>query len=107
MEVIKTDWVVVALPMQHHAVRRRSRLFVAHIDVARWTNVMIDDLPPARPLPDQLATGFAAPLDFLEATLFRGHRAMSEERDPYDKLAAETLMKELLVGLIAVVCVAD
>jgi hypothetical protein len=25
----------------------------------------------------------------------------------YDKLAAETLMKELLVGLIAVVCVAD
>jgi hypothetical protein len=72
MQVIKTDWVVVAVRMQHHAVRRRPRLFVADIGIAHETGMVIDGSPPVRAVPDQFATGFAAPPDFLEALLFRG-----------------------------------
>jgi hypothetical protein len=33
---------------------------------------VIDGSPPVGAVPDEFATGFAAPLDFLEAPLFRG-----------------------------------
>src|ERR1700730_7230686 len=66
MQAIKIDRVVVARRMQHHTVRRRPRLFVADIGVAHETSMMIDGSPPVDAVPDQLATGFAAPLDFLE-----------------------------------------
>ena len=72
VQVIKTDWVVVAVRMQHHAVRRRACLFVADIGVARETSMVIDGSPPVRAVPNEFAAGFAAPLDFLEAPLFRG-----------------------------------
>jgi hypothetical protein len=72
MQAIKIDRVVVARPMQHHAVRRRPRLFVADIGVTHETSMMIDGSPPVRAVPNQFATGFAAPLDFLEAALFCG-----------------------------------
>jgi hypothetical protein len=39
MQVIKFDGVVVAIRMQHHAVRRRSCLFVADIGVAHETSI--------------------------------------------------------------------
>jgi hypothetical protein len=74
VQVIETDWVVVTRLMQHHAVRRRPRLFVAHRGVTHETDMVIDGSPPVRPVPNQFATGFAAPLDFLEAPLFRGVR---------------------------------
>ena len=48
MQVIKLDRVVVAVRMQHHAVRRRPRFFVADIGVARETGMMIDGSPPVR-----------------------------------------------------------
>ena len=70
MQVVKLDRVVVARRMQHHAVRRRPRLFVADIGVAHETGMVIDGSPPVGA--DEFATGFAAPLDFLEALLFRG-----------------------------------
>jgi hypothetical protein len=35
--------------------------------------MVIDGSPPVRAVPDQFATGFAEPVDFLEASLFRGH----------------------------------
>jgi hypothetical protein len=72
MQVAKTDRVVVARGMQYHAVRRRARLFVADIGVARETSMAVDGLPPVRAIPDEFAAGFAASLDFLEAPLFRG-----------------------------------
>jgi hypothetical protein len=72
MQVIKFDRVVVARRMQHHAVRRRACLFVADIGVTHETPMVIDRSPPVRAVPDQLAAGFAASLDFLEALLFRG-----------------------------------
>ena len=72
MQAIKTDKVVVARRMQHHAVRRRPRLFVADIGVAHETDVMVDGSPPVGAVPNEFATGFAASLDFLEAPLFRG-----------------------------------
>ena len=72
MQAIKIDRVVVARRMQHHAVRRRPRLFVADIGVADETPMEIDGSPPVRAVPDQFAAGFAAPPDFLEAPLFRG-----------------------------------
>jgi hypothetical protein len=59
-------------PDAAHAVRRRPRLFVGDIGVARETSMMIDGSPPVGAVPDEFATGFAAPLDFLEALLFRG-----------------------------------
>jgi hypothetical protein len=58
--------------MQHHAVRRRARLFVADIGVADETLMVIDGAPPVGAVPDEFATGFAASLDFLEALFFRG-----------------------------------
>src|SRR5437016_3974149 len=61
MQVIKLDWVVVARRMQHHAVRRRPRLFVADTGVAHETPIVIDGSPPVGAAPDQFATGFAAP----------------------------------------------
>ena len=72
MQAIKIDGIVVAVRMQHHAVRRRACLFVADIGVAHETGVVIDGSPPVGAVPDEFATGFAAPLDFLEAPLFRG-----------------------------------
>ena len=72
MQVVKFDRVVVTRRMQHHAVRRRPRLFVTDIGVAHETSMVIDGSPPVGALPDQFAAGFAAPLDFLEAPLFRG-----------------------------------
>jgi hypothetical protein len=48
--------------MQHHAVRRRPRLFVADIGVAQEMDTVIDGSPPVRTVPNQFATGFAAPL---------------------------------------------
>ena len=71
MQAIKIDGVVVTRRMQHHAVRRRARLFVADIGVARETPMVIDGSPPVGAVPDQFAAGFAASLDFLEAPLFR------------------------------------
>jgi hypothetical protein len=62
----------VARRMQDHAVRRRARLFVADIGVAHETDMVIDGSPPVRAVPDEFAAGFAAPLDLLEAPLFRG-----------------------------------
>ena len=72
MQVIKADGVVVAVRMEDHAVRRRACLFVADIGVAREPSMVIDGSPPVRAVPDKFAAGFAAPLDFLEAPLFRG-----------------------------------
>jgi len=72
VQVIKTDWIVVAVRMQHHAVRRRARLFVADIPVARETSMMIDGSSPVGAVSNEFAARFAAPLDFLEALLFRG-----------------------------------
>jgi hypothetical protein len=72
MQAIKIDRVVVARRMQHYAIRRRARLFVADVGVARETDVMVDGSPSVRAVPDQFAAGFAASLDFLEAPLFRG-----------------------------------
>src|ERR1700730_17065462 len=72
MQAIKFDRVVVTRRMQHHAVRPRARLFVADTGVARETSMVIDGSPPVGAVPDEFAAGFAAPLDFLEAPLFRG-----------------------------------
>ena len=72
VQVIKLDRVVVARRMQHHAVRPRACLFVADIGVAHETSMMIDGSPPVSAVPYEFATGFAAPLDLLEAPLFRG-----------------------------------
>ena len=72
VQVVKFDRVVVTRRVQHHAVRRRARLFVADIGVARETSMVIDGSPPVGAVPDEFATGFAASLDFLEAPLFRG-----------------------------------
>ena len=72
VQVIKLDRVVVARRMQHHAVRRRARLFVADIGVAHETGMVIDGSPPVRAVPNEFATGFATPPDFVEAPLFRG-----------------------------------
>jgi hypothetical protein len=72
VQVIKLDRVVVARRMQHHAVRRRPRLFVADIGVADEAPMVIDGSPPVRAVPNEFAAGFAAPPDFLEAPLFRG-----------------------------------
>jgi hypothetical protein len=72
MQVEKFDRVVVARGMQRHAVRRRACLFVADIGVAHETSMMIDGSPPVGAVPNKFAAGFAAPLDFLEALLFRG-----------------------------------
>ena len=74
MQAIKIDRVVVARRMQHYAIRRRARLFVADVGVARETSMVIDGSPPVGPVPNEFATGFAASLDFLEALLFRGQR---------------------------------
>jgi hypothetical protein len=49
-----------------------ARLFVANIGVAHETDMAIDGSPPVGAVPNQFATGFAAPLDFLEAPLFCG-----------------------------------
>jgi hypothetical protein len=46
----------------------------ADIGVAHETPMVIDGSPPVGAVPDQLAAGFAASLDFLEALLFRGQR---------------------------------
>ena len=46
--------------------------FVADIGVAHETSMMIDGSPPVGAVPNEFAAGFAAPLDFLEAPLFRG-----------------------------------
>jgi hypothetical protein len=62
----------VAVRMQHHAVRRRACHFAADIGVRHETPMVIDRSPPVGAVPDQLAAGFAASLDFLEALLFRG-----------------------------------
>ena len=70
--MIKFDRVVVTRRMQHHAVRRRPRLFVADIGVAHETPMVIDGSPPVGAVPNEFATGFTAPLDFLETLLFRG-----------------------------------
>ena len=72
MQAIKLNRVVVARRMQDHAVRPRACLFVADIGVARETSMVIDGSPPVGVVPNQFAAGFAAPLDFLEALLFRG-----------------------------------
>jgi hypothetical protein len=72
VQVIKLDRVVVARRMQHHAVRRRARLFVADIGVAHETPMVIDGSPPVGAVPNEVAARFAASLDFLEALLFRG-----------------------------------
>jgi len=69
MQVVKTDWVVVTRRMQDHAVRRSARLFVGDIGVAYETSMVVDGSPRARAVPNQLATGFAAPPDFLEMPL--------------------------------------
>ena len=74
MQVIKFDRVVVARRMQHHAVRRRARLFVADVGVAHETSMVIDGSPPVGAITNVFAAGFAASLDFLEALLFRGQR---------------------------------
>jgi hypothetical protein len=57
MQVVKFDRVVVARRMQHHTVRRRARLFVADIGVARETDVMVDGSPPVGAVPDEFAAG--------------------------------------------------
>jgi len=72
VQVVKLDRVVVARRVQHHAVRRRPRLFVADLGVAHQTPMMVDGSPPVGAVPDEFAAGFTAPLDFLEAPLFRG-----------------------------------
>ena len=72
MQVVKFDRVVVARRMQHHAVRRRARLFVGDIGVAHEPSMVVDGSPPVGAVPDEFATGFAASLDFLKALLFRG-----------------------------------
>jgi hypothetical protein len=72
VQVIKIDWVVVAVRMQHHAVCRRACLFVADVGVARETSMVIDGPPPVGAVSNEFAAGFAASLDFLEAPLFRG-----------------------------------
>ena len=72
MQVVKTDRVVVAVWMQHHAVRRRARLFVAHRGIAYEPDMMVDGSPPVGAVPNEFAADFAASLDFLEAPLFRG-----------------------------------
>jgi hypothetical protein len=72
MQAIKFDGVVVAVRMQDHAVRRRPGFFVADLGVAHETSMVIDGSPPVGAVPNEFATGFAAPLDFLEALLFRG-----------------------------------
>jgi len=48
VQVVKFDRVVVAVRMQHHAVRRRACLFVADIGVAHETSMVIDGSPPIR-----------------------------------------------------------
>jgi hypothetical protein len=51
----------------------RSRGFsTKRIGVAHETGMLIDGSPPVGAVPNQFAAGFAAPLDFLEAPLFRG-----------------------------------
>ena len=72
VQVVKLDRVVEARRMQYHAVRRRPRLFVGDVGVARETSMVIDGSSPVRAVPDEFATGFAASLDLLEALLFRG-----------------------------------
>ena len=72
MQIVKFDGVVVTRRMQHHAVRRRARLFVADIRVAHEPSMAIDGSPPVRAVPNEFAAGFAASLDFLEALFFRG-----------------------------------
>ena len=56
VQVIKFDRVVVARRMQHHAVRRRARLFVADIGVAHEPLMVIDGSPPVGAVPDEFAT---------------------------------------------------
>jgi len=72
VQVVEFDRVVVARRMQHHAVRRRARLFVADIGVTLEPSMVIDGSLPVGAVPNQFATGFAAALDFVEALLFRG-----------------------------------
>jgi hypothetical protein len=72
MQVVKFDRVVVTRRMEDHAVRCRPRFFVTDIGVADEAPMVIDGSPPVGAVPNEFATGFAAPLDFLEALLFRG-----------------------------------
>src|ERR1700730_12180832 len=71
MQVIKSgsSWHAGCKTMQFAAERASLSLTFG---VAHETDVMIDGSPPVGAFPDQLATGFAASLDFLEAQLFRG-----------------------------------
>jgi len=72
VQVVKLDGVVVARRMQYHAVRRRPRLFVGDVGVARETSMVIDGSSPVRAVPDEFATGFAASLDELSLNLGDG-----------------------------------
>jgi hypothetical protein len=52
VQVVKLDRVVVAVRMQHHAVRRRPGLFVADSGVAHETSMVIDGSPRVGAVPD-------------------------------------------------------
>ena len=56
MQAIKIDRVVVARRMQHYAIRRRARLFVADIGVAHETGMVIDGSPPVGAVPSPQAS---------------------------------------------------
>ena len=53
VQVVKIDRVVVARRMQHHAVRRRPRLFVADIGVAHETGMVMVPSPISSPQASQ------------------------------------------------------
>ena len=52
VQIVKFDGVVVTRRMQHHAVRRRARLFVADIGVAHEPSMVVDGSPPVGAVPD-------------------------------------------------------
>jgi hypothetical protein len=61
VQVEKFDGVVVARRMQHHAVRCRTRLFVADIGVAHETSMVIDGSPPVGAVPNEFAKASQRP----------------------------------------------
>src|ERR1700730_5247617 len=58
----------------HLADYRPSSVYRVVQERGRVDQLMIDGSPPVRAVPNQFATGFAAPFDFFEALLFLGHR---------------------------------
>jgi hypothetical protein len=77
MQAIKFDRVVVTRRMQHHAVRRRARLFVADLGVAHELSMVIDGSPPVGAVPNEFATGASR----RPSTSWKRHCFVASEKD--------------------------